>query len=261
MIARNRISGLLGAALIAVSAITMVGCSEATSPADDMPMALAAATLPAPELEAGVFYEGSLDQPMAVERPGSDMNRHPFGSLLRALRLTPEQQETVKGLLAAHEDCMKAAVADLRKSEREILAPFNAQRDEIRQKVKNGEMTREEARAALADINKAAREALRANSDARKAAGDAVKKCREDFIAALRGVLTPEQLPVLERWLAANGPKGPREGGDTTKGGPRDGGPRGGGDTTNVGPGGPRGGGSNTGDSTGVRPGTGGRRP
>jgi polyhydroxyalkanoate synthesis regulator phasin len=246
MNARNKMTGLLSAALIAVSAMGIVGCAEVTSPADDMPMALAAATIPAPEMETGIFYEGSLDQPMAVERPGSDMNRHPFGSLLRALKLTPEQQETVKGLLAAHEDCMKEALMGLRKSEREILAPFNARRDAIREKVKNGEMTREEARAALADLNKAAREALRGNTEARKAAGDAIKKCREDFMTSLRGILTEEQIPVLRRWLAGNGPRDPRGGSK---------------DTTNVGPGGPRGGDSNTGDSTGVRPGTGGRRP
>lgn len=244
---RSMMTGVFGAAIIAVGSLSLIGCSEATTPADDMPLSLKSATLPAPEMETGVFYEGTLDEPMAVERPGSDMRRTPFGPLLQALKLTPEQQETVKGLLAAHEDCMKAAMGELRKSEREILAPFNAQRDEIRQKVKAGEMSREEARAALAEINKAAREALRGNADARKAAAEAAKKCRDEFIAALRGILSAEQLPVLERWLASQG--GP--------GGPRDGGR----DTTNVGPGGPRGGGSNTGDSTGVRPGTGGRRP
>lgn len=246
MTMRSTMTGLFGAAVIAISSLGLVGCSEATSPAADMPGSLMNVTIPSPAMDEGIFYEGSLDEPMAVERPGTDMNRVPFGDLLRALKLTPRQQGAVKGLLAAHEDCMKAAMSALRESERAILAPFNEQRNAVREKVKNGEMTREEARTALADINKAAREALRANADARKAAGEAAKKCREDFMNALRGILSPEQLPVLERWLAAqSGPKG------------------GGRDTTNVGPGkgGPRGGDTGTGDSTGTRPGTGGRRP
>jgi len=243
---RSTMTGLFGAAVIAISSLGLVGCSEATSPAADMPETLVNVTIPSPAMDEGIFYEASLDEPMAVERPGTDMKRVPFGDLLRALKLTPEQQETVKGLLAAHEDCMKAAMSALRESERAILAPFNEKRNAIREAVKNGSMTREEARTALAEINKSAREALRANADARKAAAEAAKKCREDFMTALRGILSPEQLPVLERWLAAqSGPKG--GGRDTTNVGPGNGGPRGGGDT---------GGGNTGGGNTG-----GGRRP
>lgn len=246
MTMRSTMTGLFGAAVIAISSLGLVGCSEATSPAADMPESLMNVTIPSPAMDEGIFYEGSLDEPMAVERPGTDMKRVPFGDLLRALELSPRQQEAVKGLLAAHEDCMKAAMAGLRESERAILAPFNEKRNAIREAVKSGEMTREEARTALAEINKSAREALRANADARKAAAEAAKKCREDFINALRGMLTPKQTLVLKRWLAAqNGPKG--GGRDTTNVGPGKGGPRGGGDT---------GGGNTGGGNTG-----GGRRP
>lgn len=159
---RSTMTGLFGAAVIAISSLGLVGCSEATSPAADMPESLVNVTIPSPAMDEGIFYEASLDEPMAVERPGTDMKRVPFGDLLRALKLTPEQQETVKGLLAAHEDCMKAAMSALRESERAILAPFNEKRNAIREAVKNGSMTREEARTALAEINKSAREALRA---------------------------------------------------------------------------------------------------
>lgn len=200
------------------SALFIVACSDVTTNSPVFPQeSLMNVTVLEPAMDAGIFYEGSIDEPMAVERPSTDVKRVPFGDLLRALKLSSKQEEIIKGLLAAHEDCMKQAINNLRQTEKDILAPYNKQRSVVHEKVKSGEISREEAKKALVEINNAAREALRANSDARKVAIEASQKCREQFIAALKGILTPEQLPIIERWVAnqkkSNGKTDTKDGG------------------------------------------------
>lgn len=208
---RKMMTGLLGAALIAFGSFGLVGCSEATAPADDnMSEALVNVTIPAPMLDEGVLTEASEEMQLMVAPPESDRNRHPFGRLLRALHLSDEQHVTVKRLLAAHEDCVKSIMERLRATEREILAPYAERRNEVKARLDAGEIDRAEARRLLAEINKEAREALR-NNPALEAARAAVKACREEFIAQLKSILTEEQIAILERWLASQGPQGPRD--------------------------------------------------
>jgi hypothetical protein len=210
MNARKLMTGLLGAALIAFGSFGLVGCSEATAPATDMEEALINATLPAPMVDEGIFTEATEDMQMVVVPPQSDHHRHPFGRLLRALQLTEDQQVTVKRLLAAHEDCVKGVMERLRATEREILAPYHERRDAVMAQLRAGEIDRAEARRLLAQINKEAREALRANP-ALAAAREALKACREEFITQLKSILTEEQIAILERWLASQGPRGPHD--------------------------------------------------
>ncbi|MBU3740966.1 MAG: hypothetical protein FGM24_01650 [Candidatus Kapabacteria bacterium] len=208
---RKMMMGLLGAALIAFGSFGLVGCSEAVAPADDMPMALATATIPALDVEEAVVNDATIDMPMQLERPAGDRKRQNFGGLLKALNLTAEQQTAVKDLLAQHEDCAKAVRDALRASEQALMEPFKAQRDEVKAKLAAGEITREEARALIGEINAAAREALKNNPE-REAAKAAMQACRDSFLAALRALLTPEQSAILDQWIADPSAFGPGKG-------------------------------------------------
>lgn len=210
---RKMITGLLGAVLIAFGSFGLVGCSEAIAPADDMPMSLVAATIPALDVEEAVVNDATIDMPMQLERPAGDRKRQHFGGLLKALNLTAEQQTAVTELLAQHEECAKAVRDALRASEQALMEPFKAQRDDVKAKLAAGEITREEARALIGEINAAAREALKTNPE-REAAKAAMQACRDSFVAALRALLTPEQVAILEQWIADPSAFGPGHKGD-----------------------------------------------
>lgn len=200
----HKLMGLLTAALIALGTFGLVGCSEAVAPVDEMPSALVNATIPALDAEPGVIIDATVDMPMALERPAGDKKRQHFGGLLKALNLTADQQTAVKDLLTQHEDCAKAVRDALRASEQALMEPFKAQRDEVKAKVEAGEITKDEARALVREINAAAREALKSNPE-RAAAQAALQACRDAFLAGLRAMLTPEQIAILDQWIADPG--------------------------------------------------------
>lgn len=245
--------------MVAFSAIALglTACSElGTDPAEPMAIFNNVETTFDLNGQPLDFSDATLEIPMEVKErpnPGNKGPRHPFERLLGALNLTPDQKAQVQELLAAHKDCATAALEALKAAERAILDRAKAAREEIKAGVEAGTVTREEARQQLRDLNKATREAIK-NLPEREAARAALKECDDRFLAALRGILTEDQIATLDKFVAArNGRTGGDKGGprDGDKGGPRD--DKGGKDNTGgKGPGGrgPRGGGS--GDSTGT---------
>lgn len=142
---------------------------------------------------------------MMSERPDPNKGkpvRNPFMDMLRHLNLTEEQQAAIKELQAAHHDCVSAALAELRAAEKEIITAARAEAEAIKAQVKEGTLTREEARTQLRAINQRVREALKA-LPGREEARAAMKICDETFIAGVKEILTEEQLVKFERWLAS----------------------------------------------------------
>lgn len=125
----------------------------------------------------------------------------PMARILRALQLTDEQKEQVKGFMFDFRLCHKDAMLALRESEKEILAPFNLRREAVLTAYKNGEITREEAAAQLKVIAQEAREALQ-NNPARLTACEAMKECRRQLLANIEGILTPDQLVKWIDWVS-----------------------------------------------------------
>lgn len=239
-------------AMVAFSAISLglVACSElGSNPAEPMAMFNNVQTTFDLNGQPVEFTDASLEIPMEVrERPDTAKKgpRSPFDRLLASLNLTPDQKVQVERLLAAHKDCATAALEALKTAERAILDRAKAAREEIKASVEAGTITRDEARQKVRDLNKATREAIK-NLPEREAARAALKECDDRFLTALRGILTEQQITILDKFIAARNGR--------TGGGPRDG-DKGGRDskdsTGGKGPGGrgPRGGGS--GDSTGT---------
>lgn len=144
--------------------------------------------------------------------PRSDSaHPHPFGRLLAALNLSDDQAVAVRSLMQAHRTCVQAALEVHRAAMDELLADAKAQRDAIKAQLEAGEITREEARAAMRELNASVREAIKA-SGLREQAREMMKACDDEFYAALNEILTDEQKVLLERWMARGSDRGPKRG-------------------------------------------------
>lgn len=144
--------------------------------------------------------------------PKSDSaHPHPFGRLLAALNLSDDQAVAVRSLMEAHRTCVQAALEVHRAAMDELLADAKAQRDAIMAQLEAGEITREEARAAMRELNASVREAIKA-SGLREQAREMMKACDDEFYTALNEILTDEQKVLLERWMARGSDRGPKRG-------------------------------------------------
>lgn len=202
--------GLLAGAMVALS---VTACDPgAVDPAEgSMPVYAQTTEATSFELLAqpADFQDATLEQEMR-ERPdprgGDDKRgpkvRHPFGRLLNALNLTEEQRTQVAELLKNHKACADEALAVLREATKTIMDQAKADRDAIIEQVKAGQMEKDEARAAIREINKAAREAIK-NLPERESVKEMLKSCDDEFLNALRSILTEEQIAILDRFLAS----------------------------------------------------------
>lgn len=214
---------------MAIASIGFTACSDSgTAPVDPAGIRVDMSTSFDLNAATTEFNDASLEQPMMV-RPDPNKGRPartPFEDLLRRLNFTREQKTAVDALLTSHNDCVKSALEALRAAEKAILDAAIADFNAILQKVKDSAITRAEARTQLRELNQRTREALK-TLPGRDQARAALKACDDAFIAALRGILDPRQVSLLDSWLKRrNGGSGPR-GGDSTGGGGR--GPNGGG--------------------------------
>ncbi len=122
----------------------------------------------------------------------------------------------------------RAATADVRAQLQTLQQNYRQQATDILKQVKDGTMTRTDAKTALdalraqfaadakplldqmAAANQALRAALSANDAARKAANDAyqsaLKQIQDDMNAKIGAILTPAQLVIWQQWLAGGNP-------------------------------------------------------
>lgn len=226
---KNNFFATLALATFAALALSLTACSDSGVMPED-PMGLTQRVETTFDMNGAPmeFNESTLDMMMAA-RPDPSTGkpvRNPFGDLLKALNLNAEQKVAVTGLLATHKDCVKSALEGLRATEKAIITAARAEAEAIKQQVKDGTLTREDARVQLRDLNKRTKEALK-NLPGRLDTRAAVKACDDAFIQGLKDILNPEQLVVLQRWLDSRSgrPPGGRGGGgkpggrDTTGGG------------------------------------------
>lgn len=215
---------LIWAAALSLVLMISTGCTETstTSPEDDglalyssstessdgllLPMNVEDATLDNAMMVSSNANDFCDNAGGEVRDNGRDRKPHPgpFDRLLRALKLTTEQQAQVREFLAAHKECVSSAMQVMREATSEIIEGANAARQEVLAKLQAGEITREEARAAIREINQRAREAIK-NSDVVARVREMLKSCDEEFIAKLKQILTEDQLALLDRWLNSRG--------------------------------------------------------
>ena len=123
----------------------------------------------------------------------------PLGRILGALQLTADQKKQVMELNKQYNECIKAAMMALRESEKPIMEAARAEQKRIMTGLKDGSVTRADARIALKALNEKTRKALMDNP-ARVAACEQMKLCRRAFLNAIELILTPDQLAKWNDW-------------------------------------------------------------
>lgn len=178
-------------------------------------------TIPAPEAIASIVDDGTLASELKHRRPGSDAGVRGF-AILGCLELTADQKTAIATLLRDHQDCTKSVMDSLRSSEKPLVEAARAAQKAVRDQLKAGTITRDEARAQLAQIKADLKAQLESNP-VREWARQALENCRQELYAQIRALLTAEQQVIWDEWVATGTlPCDPRKGGsasDSTRGG------------------------------------------
>ncbi|MGB9851672.1 MAG: Spy/CpxP family protein refolding chaperone [Candidatus Kapaibacteriota bacterium] len=203
---------VLAVAILAIGLIVFSACNKLDNPTNptteglvfnanipletemNVPSDLSEATLDKPAML--LFPK---DDPLYPERPIKYMV--PIGRILKELNLTDEQIAQVQEFMQEYRDCVKNALLTLRESEKQILQQANQQRQQVREQLKNGEITKEQAWQLMQQINQNTREALM-NNPVRQQVLQQLKDCWDTFINNIKSILTDEQKALFEELLA-----------------------------------------------------------
>ncbi len=154
----------------------------------------------------------SLERPMALENEvtaelaeegrlfGGRVPQFTFRFIFKQLQLTEEQLALVKEVMIAHRDCEKNARIAFHTAIAEIIAEANAQRQSIIQQVKDGAITKEEARELLKALNEETKAKIE-ETGAIETLQAALKDCTETMIAAMHEILDDKQDAIFDKWL------------------------------------------------------------
>lgn len=123
-----------------------------------------------------------------------------IGMLLRMLELDSAQREEVKVFAQELEDCIKEYRQMLREAQRAIIENANAQRREIMEQLKSGEITREQAMQALKQLREETRLAMETDEDIQTAL-EGLKNCHDAFLENVKSILTTKQLEIWNRYF------------------------------------------------------------
>lgn len=128
-----------------------------------------------------------------------DFGKH-LGKAFRLLKLTDEQKEKVRGLMKTYNESMKELLKDFREANAEIVKKANADRKAIVDKIKSGEMTREEAKEALKTLNEKTRAAIEAKRDT-IAVKDKMCAARATLFRSVNSILNETQKDQWEKMV------------------------------------------------------------
>lgn len=191
--------------IITVFSLGLVGCSNmGTEPTETAPL-YAVYNPYNGETQSEEVGDRKPDTRDTVKKPSPSI----FGDLIQKLNLTPEQKPIVESLLKEHRVCVESCVKGLKDAERQILMNARTEEAKIKELLKKGEITGEQARRELRQLRE------RTNAQLKELPKDKVreciKSCDHQFIAKLKEILTTEQKIILEKWVVSRGKRGPTE--------------------------------------------------
>ncbi|MCX8055274.1 MAG: hypothetical protein N3A67_06375 [Ignavibacteria bacterium] len=133
-------------------------------------------------------------------KPEPNNGQFRIGVLLRMLELDSAQREQVKIFAQELEDCIKEYRQMLREAQRAIIENANAQRRQIMEQLKAGEITREQAMQALKQLREETRTAMETNEDI-AIARQGLKDCHDAFLENVKSILTTKQLEIWNKYF------------------------------------------------------------
>jgi Spy/CpxP family protein refolding chaperone len=160
------------------------------------------------------IQDATLDEPMAMNAVYADpaqFRRHPkhpghpgshLGPILVQLGLDDAQKAAIKEAILDHRRRIRPVLEDLREANAELLAAANAERQEIVESYRAGEITREEAVRRLVELAIRTRQAIRenpANAPYLRMLCDSKRALFQE----VRSILNEEQREIWDRWVEA----------------------------------------------------------
>jgi len=127
--------------------------------------------------------------------------KNPLGRIFRDLNLTEDQKAQIKELMKGHILCEMQWFDKLKAAREEAMVGFKEARQAIVDQVKSGAITREEGKAQLKVLNQELRDKL-ANLPINEEVRAGIILCREEFLAAIGLILTPEQKLIWDDFVA-----------------------------------------------------------
>lgn len=124
-----------------------------------------------------------------------------LGRILRTLNLTEDQVTQVRAFLQDYRTCIKEPIQLFREANREIIQNANQERRQIRQAFQNGELTRDEAKAKLQELNERTRQALQQSAE-NLGIPQAICDCKLALLENIGGILDADQKAAWDEWIA-----------------------------------------------------------
>ena len=131
---------------------------------------------------------------------GARFGNH-LGHILRDLSLTEDQRAQVRELMTGQRECVQEPLQAFREANQDLIAATNEQRQTIMDAVRNGDITREEAREQLRELSESTREAIRNNPD-NAPFKEALCACKLAHFDNVRAVLDETQQADWDEWVA-----------------------------------------------------------
>ena len=133
-----------------------------------------------------------------AERGWGRLEIRSYERIIRQLQLSERQTAAVRECFANYRECATSAATRYRNARAEKSEALRNGMERVRAAAINGSMTREEAGAAYARMNREYRQEVATLNEAFKAATDA---CRDSVESCIEGFLTEDQ---LVRWNRLN---------------------------------------------------------
>lgn len=155
-----------------------------------------------PSIDKTAGYEDNFSDGKKFRNDFSEgrHGRHLF-RILRQLNLSDDQKTAVRGYMNEFKTCMQAPVQTFRQAVQPYLQAANEQRHIIIQRLQNGEITREEARALLQALAQQTRELINVDPTVIAARED-MCECKIGLLDDIATILTTQQLEIWNQWLA-----------------------------------------------------------
>jgi Spy/CpxP family protein refolding chaperone len=124
-----------------------------------------------------------------------------LGLVFHKMDLTEDQKDSVKIFFDENRDCISTPIQQFREAAKEIMEAKKLALDAIRDSVKAGELTREDAREKIKLINDQTREEIE-NNEACVEARDAMCACNTNMMENITSILDEDQFLIWTDWLS-----------------------------------------------------------
>ncbi|MBU1100178.1 MAG: hypothetical protein KKA84_07215 [Bacteroidetes bacterium] len=158
---------------------------------------------PNPEFLMGDGIGGRRGNPMMNngQRPRPHQRGRHLGEVFRHLNLSDDQLEAIKPFLEAHKVEMTALHEELKTATEDIMEYGREQRQAIVQQVKDGTITREEAKPLFEALGEEIRGMMDANEAAQTIKAE-MCAAAETLFVNITSLFTEEQLELWNQWIA-----------------------------------------------------------